>query len=72
MHTQCLGVLKTTTPLSRNRLIQLLFLDLEERDQTLRHFPAGALLLVFAMPLDTLIERCLGRHWVLGVPEFVH
>jgi hypothetical protein len=37
-----------------------------------RSFAAGTVFLVFAMPLETLLERGFGGHFVLLVPEFVH
>ena len=40
--------------------------------QAPRGLAAGAVLLVLLVPADALIKRCLGRHLVLFVPEFVH
>ena len=37
-----------------------------------RHLPAGAVLLVLNMPLNTLLKRGLLGHWMLVVPTFVH
>ena len=35
-------------------------------------FPASALLLVFFMPTDSLLNGCVRRHLVLGVPKLIH
>jgi hypothetical protein len=37
-----------------------------------RSFAAGTVFLVFAVPLEALLERGFVRHFVLLVPEFVH
>jgi hypothetical protein len=37
-----------------------------------RGFAAGAVFLVLAVPLEALLKRGFGRHFVLLMPEFVH
>jgi hypothetical protein len=52
--------------------IQSLFINLFGVSQALWKFPAGAVDLMFFVPLDALLQRCLGRHLVLCVPELIH
>jgi hypothetical protein len=52
-----------TTELERR--IQSLFRNFYGMSHALWKFPAGAVQLVFAMPLDSLLKRCFGRHLVL-------
>jgi hypothetical protein len=41
-------------------------------EQALRGFAAGAVFLMFPVPMDSLFQRGFGRHFVLFVPGFVH
>jgi hypothetical protein len=69
---QKFGKLIAQSETKSNCRILVSFLDLKGVLQTLWNFTAGAMLLVFLVPLDALLQRCLGRHLVLCVPKFVH
>ena len=45
---------------------------LREFEQAFGRFPAGTVFLVLLVPLDSLLQRWLERHFVLFVPELVH
>jgi hypothetical protein len=49
-----------------------LFLQFDIGQQTLRYIPAGAVLLVLEVPMDTLLKSSLGRHLVLVMPRLFH